>query len=154
MDGVIATLWIPLKLQLATEPSRLPVQVLEYKNGQYKLQCRHGWLSGQYQGGELNTIDDTVGAFLGSSIWTKPDIKDGKELTVTLPSAVAKENSRGTITKAQKAGRATKPHVKPGPKPGRKPGPKPCPKAGTKRKRGEVEIDSEDPSPRRLRRRC
>jgi hypothetical protein len=32
-DGEIATLQIPLKLQLATEPSRLPVRVLEYKNG-------------------------------------------------------------------------------------------------------------------------
>jgi hypothetical protein len=37
MDRTIATLQIPLKLQLATEPSRLPVQVLEYKDGQYKL---------------------------------------------------------------------------------------------------------------------
>jgi hypothetical protein len=35
-DGTIATLQIPLKLRLATEPSRLPVQILEYKNGQYK----------------------------------------------------------------------------------------------------------------------
>jgi hypothetical protein len=38
-DGTIATLQIPLKIQLTTEPSRLPVRVLEYKNGQYKLQC-------------------------------------------------------------------------------------------------------------------
>ena len=39
LDGTIATLRIPLKLQLATEPSRLLVWILEYKNGQYKLQC-------------------------------------------------------------------------------------------------------------------
>jgi hypothetical protein len=45
-DGAIATLQIPLKLRLATEPSRLPVWVLECKNGQYKLQCRHGRLTG------------------------------------------------------------------------------------------------------------
>jgi hypothetical protein len=37
LDGTIATLQIPLKLQLATEPSRLLVWILEYKNGQYKL---------------------------------------------------------------------------------------------------------------------
>ena len=37
MDGTIATLRIPLKLRLATEPSRLSVWVLKYKNGQYKL---------------------------------------------------------------------------------------------------------------------
>jgi hypothetical protein len=36
-DKTIATLQILLKLRLATEPSRLPVQVLEYKNRQYKL---------------------------------------------------------------------------------------------------------------------
>ena len=35
MDGSIITLQIPPKLRLATEPSRLPVRVLEYKNGQY-----------------------------------------------------------------------------------------------------------------------
>ena len=39
IDGLIVTLQIPPKLWLATEPSRLLVQVLEYKNGQYKLQC-------------------------------------------------------------------------------------------------------------------
>ena len=33
----IATLQIPLKLQLATKPSRLLVQILEHKNRQYKL---------------------------------------------------------------------------------------------------------------------
>jgi hypothetical protein len=47
-DGTIATLQIPLKLRLATEPSRLLVRVLEYKNGQYKLQSRHGRLAGQF----------------------------------------------------------------------------------------------------------
>ena len=37
LDGTIATLWIPLKLRLATKPSRLLVWILKYKNGQYKL---------------------------------------------------------------------------------------------------------------------
>jgi hypothetical protein len=37
IDGTVATLQIPLKLRLATEPSRLPVRVIEHKNSQYKL---------------------------------------------------------------------------------------------------------------------
>ena len=36
-DRTIATLQIPPKLRLATEPPRLPVRILERKNGQYKL---------------------------------------------------------------------------------------------------------------------
>jgi hypothetical protein len=48
MDKTIATLQILLKIQLATEPSRLPVQVLKYKNGQYKLQCQHSRLAGRF----------------------------------------------------------------------------------------------------------
>jgi hypothetical protein len=55
-DGTIATLQIPLKLRLATELCRLLVQVLEYKNGQYKLQSQHERLAGRFQGGELNSI--------------------------------------------------------------------------------------------------
>jgi hypothetical protein len=38
-NRTVATLQIPLKLRLATEPLRILVQVLERKNGQYKLQC-------------------------------------------------------------------------------------------------------------------
>jgi hypothetical protein len=123
LDGTIATLWIPLKLRLATEPSRLAVRILEYKNGQYKLQCRHGRLAGRYQGGELNSIDPSISDLLGNNIRTKLEEKAGKEVTIKFPSAVAKENSRGTITSAQKAGRTTKSHSKPSPKPRQKPGP-------------------------------
>jgi hypothetical protein len=36
-DETIATLQVPLKLRLATEPSKLPVWILEYNNDQYKL---------------------------------------------------------------------------------------------------------------------
>jgi len=107
-DGTIATLQIPLKLRLATEPSRLPVRVLKYKNGQYKLQCRHGRLAGRFQGGELNHIDPTIRSLLGASIRTEPEKKGSKEVTIKLPAAVAKENNRGTITSAQKAGRTAK----------------------------------------------
>jgi len=56
-EGSIATLQIPPKLRLRTEPTRLPVRVIKYQNGQYLLQCQHGRLSGRYQGGQLNSID-------------------------------------------------------------------------------------------------
>jgi len=107
-NGTIATLQIPLKLQLAIEPSRLPVRILEYKNGQYKLQCRHSRLAGRFQGRELNHIDPTISGLLGASIRTEPEKKGGKEVTIKLPAAVAKENNRGTIASAQKAGRTAK----------------------------------------------
>jgi hypothetical protein len=67
-DGTIATLQIPLKLRLATEPCRLPVRILEYKNGQYKLQSRHGRLAGRFQGGELNSIEPSINDLLGNRI--------------------------------------------------------------------------------------
>ena len=170
----IATLQILLKLRLATKPSRL-VRVLEYKNGQYKLQSRHGRLAGRFQGGELNSIDPSISDLLGNSIRTEPEKKAGKEVTIKFPAAVAKENNRGSINSAQKAGRtartAPKPRRKLGlkpstrskqmevgdgeageptlpPKPPRKPGPKP----GTKRKRTETEVET--PSPRKLRKRA
>jgi hypothetical protein len=124
-DGIIATLWIPLKLQLATEPSRLLVWILEYKNRQYKLQCQHGRLVGCYQGGELNSINLLISDLLGNNIRTKPEEKSGKEVTIKFPIAVAKENGHGTITSTQKAGQTTKSHVKPGLKLCQKPSPKP-----------------------------
>jgi hypothetical protein len=108
MDGTIATLQTPLKIRLATEPSRLPVRVLEYKNGQYKLQCRHGRLAGRFQGGELNSIDPSISDLLGNSIRTEPEKRAGKEVTIKFPAAVAKENNRGSINSAQKAGRTAK----------------------------------------------
>jgi hypothetical protein len=176
-EGTIATLQIPLKLRLATEPSRLPVRVLEYKNGQYKLQCRHGRLAGRFQGGELNHIDATISGLLAASIRTMPEKTGGKEVTIKLPAAVAKENNRGTIASAQKAGRTAKAVPKSrGKGKGKqvetiaiddedneagdsdagepvqvpKPRGKPGPKAGAKRKQTETDIAS----PRKLRKRA
>jgi len=111
-DGTIATLQIPLKLRLATKPSRLLVWILKYKNGQYKLQSRHGRLTGRFQGGELNSIDPSISNLLGNSIRTKPEKKAGKEVTIKFPAAVAKENNRGSINSAQKAGRTAKSALK------------------------------------------
>jgi hypothetical protein len=45
---------------------------------------------------------------LGNSIWTKPEKRAGKEVTIKFPAAVAKENNRGSINSAQKAGRTAK----------------------------------------------
>jgi len=104
-DGTIATLQIPLKLQLATKPSRLLVRILKYKNGQYKLQSQHGRLAGRFQGGELNSIDPSISNLLGNSIRTELEKKAGKEVTIRFPAAVAKENNCGSINSAQKAGR-------------------------------------------------
>jgi hypothetical protein len=117
IDRAIATLQILLKLRLATKPSRLPVRVLKYKNGQYKLQCRYGRFIGRYQGGELNPINAVTAALVGRSTRTQLEQKGAKEVTINLLSSVAKENNRGTITSAQKAGRTTKSRAKPAPKP-------------------------------------
>ena len=154
IDRTVTTLQILLKLQLATESSRLPVQVLELKNSQYKLQCQYSRLTGRYQGRELNHIDATVGIKIGASIQNEPSQNQaGKDVTITLPMAVAKQNSRGSITTAQKNGRKPRSGSMPGAMPGAKPGPKP----GMKRKRAEVEDGSgkgEEPSPRQLRNRA
>jgi hypothetical protein len=120
---------------------------------------------------------------VGNGIRAKPEQKGTKEVTIKLLSAVAKENNRGTITSAQKAGWTTKSPAKPNPKPrqklGLKPGtkrkqtevitsndtgnddagdndagePVPLLKSRAKRQRMEVEAGSEDLSPRRLRKR-
>jgi hypothetical protein len=144
INRTIATLQIPLELLLATKPSRLLVQILEHKNRQYKLQSWHRRLAGRFQGKELNSIDPSISDLLGNSIWTEPEKKAGKEVTIRFPAAVAKENNRGSINSAQKAGRTAKSV----PKPRGKPGPKP----GTKRKRTETEVET--PSPRKLRKRA
>jgi len=53
-----------------------------------------------------------------------PEQKDIKNITISLPSAVAKENNRSSIISAQNPDRMTKSNAKPSWKPGRKPGPK------------------------------
>jgi hypothetical protein len=100
--SIIARLKIPLKLRLNTESMRLPVQVLEYKNGQYLLQSQHRQLSRQYQGSELNSVDATIVDIIGSSIRIALEQKDSKDVTITLAKAVATENGRSSITSAQK----------------------------------------------------
>jgi hypothetical protein len=107
---------------------------------------------------------------ISTNIQSKPDQnRAGKDVTITLPKAVAKANNRSSITAAQKGGRAPKrpkptlePALEPAPEPALKTArkapksarkaPKPAPKAGIKRKRAEVESgEGEEPSPHRLR---
>jgi hypothetical protein len=78
---------------------------------------------------------------VGNGIQAKPEQKGTKEVTIKLPSAIAKENNHGTIASAQKAGQTTKSPAKPNPKPRQKLRLKP----GTKRKQTEV-ITSNDTS--------
>jgi hypothetical protein len=109
---------------------------------------------------------------IGTNIRSDPDQNQaGKDVTITLPKAVAKANNRSTITAAQKGGRVPK-RPKPTPESALEPAPepvpktaqkapksaqkaqKPAPKASIKRKRAEVEDGSgegEEPSPHRLR---
>jgi hypothetical protein len=91
---------------------------------------------------------------ISTNIQSKPDQnRAGKDVTITLPKAVAKANNRSSITAAQKVGRAPK-RPKPTLEPAPEPVPKPVRKAGIKRKRAEVKDGSgegEEPSPRRLR---
>jgi len=100
-NKTVATLQILLKLQLATELSRILVQVLKRKNRQYKLQCQYKRLAGQYQGKELNYVNAKVGETIGANIRTKLEKNKGKELTIKLLGAVAQMNNRSIVTSAQ-----------------------------------------------------
>src|SRR5579862_5428592 len=56
-------------------------------------------------GGELNTVDNASIEIIGSGIRTEPKMQGNKEVTVSFANAVARENNRGSVTAAQKAGR-------------------------------------------------
>jgi hypothetical protein len=50
-------------------------------------------------------VDNASIEILGSGIRTEPEMQGNKEITVSFASAVAKENNRGSVAAAQKAGR-------------------------------------------------
>jgi hypothetical protein len=106
---------------------------------------------------------------LGGSIPIEPEYKASKEVVVPLSTAVARENNRGSITSAQRAGQAT---ARSGPESGPGSGPansssrqrrqrkavqerQPEPVRTRKRKSvegiGEVDIEEVDLGPRKLR---
>ena len=70
---------------------------------------QHGWISGRWPAEELNKVGDDLIQLLGGNIPMEAEYKAGKEVQIQLAKAVALENNRGSITTAQKAGRATKP---------------------------------------------
>ena len=107
IDGLIATLRIHPKLRLKTESERLAVRILACDHGQYKLMSRHGRISGRFQGDELNEVNNNSVDILGGDIPMEPEYKAGKEVIIPLSRAVARENNQGSITSAQRAGRAT-----------------------------------------------
>ena len=106
-DGAIATLRIPPKLRLRTENERLAVRILAFDHGQYKLMSQHGRISGRFPANDLNEVDSQLIETLGGSIPMEPEYKAGKEVVIPFSAAVARENNRGSITSAQRAGRAT-----------------------------------------------
>jgi hypothetical protein len=68
---------------------------------------RHGRISGRWPAEELNKVGDDLIELLGGNIPMEAEYKAGKEVQIQLAKAVALENNRGSITVAQKAGRAT-----------------------------------------------
>jgi hypothetical protein len=53
----------------------------------------------------LITFDATIGIKIGASIQNEPSQNQAsKDVTITLPMAVAKQNNRGSITTTQKNG--------------------------------------------------
>ena len=116
------------------------------------MHCQHGRLSGRYQGGQLNSINQSTADVIGGSIRTTPERKGGKDVTISFATAVAKENHCGSITAAQKTGRKA---------PGKKAAKASVMKVtrdmnkGTKRTQAEVIGDSSagEPVAKRLRRR-
>jgi hypothetical protein len=98
--GDIATLFIPAKLQLRTESIRIAVRVIGTNRG-YTLLTKHALLSGRYQGGELNTVDESVAQLLGEEIPFEPWEIDGKKVVKTLKEVVEIDNGRPSIRALQ-----------------------------------------------------
>jgi hypothetical protein len=69
---------------------------------------QHGRISGRWPAEELNKVGDDLIELLGGNIPMEAEYKAGKEVQIQLTKAVALENNRGSITAAQRAGRATK----------------------------------------------
>jgi len=69
---------------------------------------QHSRISRRWPAEELNKVGDDLIELLGGNILIEAEYKAGKEVQIQLTKAVALENNRGSITAAQKAGRATK----------------------------------------------
>ena len=96
-------------MRLKTESKQLLVWILSGDHDRYKVMSQHGWISSRWPTKELNKVGDDLIELLGGNIPMEAEYKAGKEVQIQLAKAVALENNRGSITTAQKAGRATKP---------------------------------------------
>jgi hypothetical protein len=65
-------------------------------------------LSGQYQGGELNTVDKSVAQLLGEEIPFEPWEIDSKKVVKTLKEVVEIDNRRLSIRALQQEGKELK----------------------------------------------
>ena len=66
---------------------------------------KHGQLQGLYPGSDINSVDPSSIATLGSGISMQQPKKGQKQVLITLSKAIQLENQRGTIANAQKMGR-------------------------------------------------
>ena len=181
VDGAIATLRILPKLRLKTENERLAVRILACDHGQYKLMSQHGRISGRYPADDLNEVNKRLMETLGGDILMEPEYRASKEVIVPLSKVVAQENNRGSITNAQRAGRAIasggevinaittatdvvsnvanvlanspvrQPRRRPQPAPVRTPRRRPDPVNKTRKRRAAGDVGEMDLGPRKLR---
>jgi hypothetical protein len=162
IDGSIATLWIPKKIQLQTEIERIAVRILSSNHRAYKLMSQHSRISGRFPADELNSVGNHVN--LGNDIPMEPEFKAGKEVIVPFSAVIARENNRGSITSAQAAGRASgsgsgpqqppvrvSPILEPEPEPEPALGPDPAKR--TRKRRALDGVGDVDMGPRKLRNR-
>jgi hypothetical protein len=104
----LATLFIPLKLRLKAEETRLVVRVVDENAGGYKL-TKHGLLKGRHQGSELNKLSEVHVNLLRDGIPAElPQTDRGKLIVKSLAEAVSLENNRPSIAQMQKRGRKQK----------------------------------------------
>ena len=83
---------------------------------------QYGRIAGQWPTEDLNEVGGDLVDVLGGNIPMEAEYNASKEVQIQLAKAVAKENNRGSITTAQKAGRAAAALAKTtGPRPGSKP---------------------------------
>jgi hypothetical protein len=68
---------------------------------------QHGRISSRYLSNKLNEVDDSLIDILSGDILMELEYKAGKEAVIALRTVIARENNCGSITSAQKAGRAT-----------------------------------------------
>jgi len=65
-----------------------------------------------FEVGKFNSIEPSISDLLGKNIWTQPEKKVGKEVTINFLAVVAIKDNCVSINIAQKAGRTTKSALK------------------------------------------